>query len=106
MRRKDKGSKDKHRVPPGATTAAQPQKIPRVGENVDFWQAHPIWSFELLDLVAQVGGWSRLHPNNLDELLARFRQWETMAWKQILVDAKKQNHAIDVSQCCPESQNG
>jgi hypothetical protein len=71
---------------------------------VDFHGAHPTWSFAVLDLVAPVGGWIHLRPEEFDIILKRFRQWETMAWREILVAGRKQNHPIDVVRCCPESQ--
>lgn len=101
---KGKGRKAQHQVPSAAKSAAQPKKIPRVAEDFDFWSSRPIWSFALLDLVAHVGGWIHLRPEDLDELLERFRRWETMTWKQILAEGRKQNHAIDVSKCSVEAQ--
>jgi hypothetical protein len=102
--RKDKKRQGKHHVPPAAQTAGPPQKIPRVGEEVEFWNARPIWSFALLDLVATPGGWIHLRQEDLDELLLRFRRWETMTWGQILAEGRKQNHPIDVSKCSREAQ--
>jgi hypothetical protein len=101
---KSKGRKGKNRVPLAAQTAAQPKKIPRVGEDVDFWSSHPIWSFAFLDLCG-VAGWIHLKQENLDELLARFQQWERMTWSQILSEGgKKKNHKIDVFRCSAEAQ--
>ena len=95
----------KHQVPPAAQIAGRPAKIPRVGEEVDFWSSHPIWSLALLDLSAHVGGWQHLGQEDTDELLTRFRRWEAMTWSQILAEAgRTRNHFIDVSQCCPDAQ--
>jgi hypothetical protein len=104
VRPRDKRHNRKHQVPPAAKTAARPEKVPRIGEDVDFWNSHPVWSFSLLDLVAQVGGWIHLQQDELDELLARFRQWEKMTWKEILAESRKQNHPIDVSKCSSVAQ--
>jgi len=99
--RRDKG---KHRIPPAATIAGQPTKTPRVGEPVEFWSSHPQWSFALLDLTPAIGGWLHLRQEEVDQLLDRFRRWETMTWGEILAEGRKRNHWIDVSQCCAESQ--
>lgn len=105
MGKKRDRKKPKHQVPPTADTAAQPSKTPREREHVDFWNSHPQWSFAILDLVAQVGGWVHLRPEVLDQLLARFQSWERMTWSQILSEGgKKRNHIIDVGKCCTESQ--
>lgn len=32
-----------------------------------------------------------------DEILPHIQGWETQTWKEILPDAKKQNHSIDVT---------
>jgi hypothetical protein len=103
--KKDKHKGPKHQVPSTAKTASQPEKRPRVGQNVDdFWGSHPVWSFARLDFYAEVGGWAKLDPDDRDELLERFRQWEKMTWKEILVDGRKQNHAIFVYKCCDKSK--
>lgn len=102
---KNKGRKQKRQIPQAAATAARPEKIPRVGENVGgFWQCRPIWSFALLDLVALKGGWIHLRQEHLDTLLPRFRDWEKMTWGQILSEGKKQNHPVDVANLIPEAQ--
>jgi hypothetical protein len=102
--RRDKGRKGKHQIPSGAKSAAEPKKIPRVGEEVEYWDSFPVWSFSLIDLVAQVGGWIHLRAEDLDDLLGRFRAWESMTWRQILIEGNKQNHPIDVDRCCTEVQ--
>jgi hypothetical protein len=101
---KKKPPRGKHQVPSAAKTAAEPRKIPRVGEAVDFWESHPLWSFALLDFYAEVGGWIHLRPQEIDALLERFRRWETMTWREILAEGRKRNHAIDVSQCIAKAQ--
>lgn len=57
-----------------------------------------------MDLVAEIGGWIHLQPGELDDLLACFRRWETMTWREILVDGRYRNHPIDVSRCCTQAQ--
>ena len=103
---KGKRRKDKQRkVPLAAQTAAQPKKIPRIEEDVEFWKSPPVWSFALLDRFATIGGWIHLCPEDLDALLPRFQQWEKMTWAEILAEGgRKRNHPIDVSQCIPEAQ--
>lgn len=90
----------KHQVPPSAKTAAEPTKTPRLGESIDVWKLRPIWSFAQLDFYAEVGGWIHLKPEDLDGLLARFRDWEKMTWSEILSEGRRQNHPIFVSKCC------
>ena len=104
MGNRGKGLKGKHQVPQSAKTAVQPTKLPRVGENVDFYRHRPVWSFAQIDFYAEVGGWIRLQPGDLDELLARFRQWEMMTWGEILSEGRRQNHAISVNQCIDKAQ--
>jgi hypothetical protein len=105
MGRKGSGKKPRHHVPSTANTAAQPTKTPRDREDVEFWKARPQWSFALLDLCAEVGGWLHLRQGEVDNLLARFRQWETMTWGEILAEGgRKRNHRIYVSKCCTASR--
>lgn len=102
MGNKLKGQKGR-KVPKSAQTAPPPKKVPR-GENVDFAKGHPVWSFSVLDLDAPIGGWSQLDPrNHVQEVLERFRNWETMTWAEILAN-KKRNHLIDVEKCVAPAQ--
>jgi len=101
--KRKKGSK--HQVPQAASTAARPERIPRVSEDAEAWKAsRPTWSFAHLDLVAPVGGWMHIRFDQLDELKGRFRNWETMTWNEILSAGRKQNHPIDVSKCIPAAR--
>lgn len=62
----------------------------------------PRWSFAVLDLFGKFG-WGLLAKESLEELLGRLRSFETMTWKEILVDGRKQNHSIKVEVCSPEA---
>lgn len=103
MGKKRAGKQARH-VPSFAAAVHRPDRQPRVGVDVSFWSAHPCWSFSHLDLVAPFGGWIHLQQSDLDELLARFKHWETMTWDQILVLGKKHNHTIKVSACSSPAQ--
>lgn len=91
-----------NRVPAQAATSGRPSQKPRVQEPVDFMDCEPRWSFAVLDLFGKFG-WGLLAKESLEELLGRLRSFETMTWKEILVDGRKQNHSIKVEVCSPEA---
>ena len=101
-RKKPKGGG--RQVPPGAGVVGRPEKIPRQEATADYYDAHPSWSFAILDRFAPIGGWLQLSPESHDELLERFKAWEKSTWHDILVQGARQNHRIDVDRCCALSQ--
>lgn len=63
------------------------------------YQEHPSWSFSAFD---SGGRWSftkeRLHDSFWDTILPKLAHFESMTWRDILMDGKKQHHSISVSQ--------
>ena len=99
-----KGNRSKRRVPAAAQVVTQPEKTPRVGKDTEnYSRACPTWSFALLDPVGAFG-WTHFQRCDLDELLARFREWEKMTWAEILAVGGKQNHSIDVYKCSKDAK--
>jgi len=96
--------KSSRTVPKGAGTVGQPKKVPRQQATADYHDAHPSWSFSILDRFAAVGGWVHLSTDDHDELLQRIQTWEKSTWRDILVRDARNNHRIDVDRCCAASQ--
>jgi hypothetical protein len=92
------------KVPKGARTVGPPERVPRQQATADYQDAHPSWSFSILDRFAPVGGWVRLTTDDHDELLERFQAWEKSTWHDILMRDARNNHRIDVDRCCAASQ--
>lgn len=49
-------------------------------------------------------GWHRVDGTTLQYIRGKLAQFETMTWSEILVSAKKQNHAIEVPSLCREAR--
>ena len=67
------------------------------GGNPDqYYSQHPAWNFSSCD--KENWSLSSVETRKIfwDELLPHFQGWETQTWGDILVDAKKQNHSIDI----------
>jgi hypothetical protein len=50
-------------------------------------------------------GWHILDANGVNEIREKLANFETMTWKEILLDAKKQNHNVSVDKLIKEDQD-
>ena len=50
------------------------------------------------------GAWHYLSPEKLHEIREKLSNFESMTWHQILVEGKKQNHTVEVSQLSPAAR--
>lgn len=70
--------------------------IGQVGNPEQYYSQHPAWNFSSCDKEQ----WSFFSEAAREifwsEILPHFQSWETQTWGNILIDAKKQNHSIDV----------
>lgn len=67
------------------------------GGNPDqYYSRHPAWNFSSCDQEKWGLNSDEVHEIFWKEILPRFQGWETQTWREILVDSKKQNHAIEV----------
>lgn len=72
------------------------RRIDQGGNPDQYYSQCPTWKFSNCDKE----NWS-LQSNEVqeifwDEILPHLQGWETQTWGNILVDAKKQNHSIEV----------
>ncbi len=76
--------------------APQGNKILTGGSPDKYYNSHPSWRFSTCDREA----WSLFStkPKDIfwDEILPRLKNLETQTWSDILVNAKKQNHLINI----------
>ena len=62
---------------------------------------NPVWAFRIVDL----GGpwcWSALNGDGLTEVLAKFRDFESMTWEQI--DGPTGSHGVEPAKLCKQAQ--
>ncbi|MCI8354169.1 MAG: hypothetical protein HFI47_03665 [Lachnospiraceae bacterium] len=80
----------------------KPHKTPK-GNNIgqggnpdQYYSQRPAWNFSSCDK-EKWSIYSKAVQNIFwDEILPHLQAWETQTWGNILVDAKKQNHSIDI----------
>lgn len=49
-------------------------------------------------------GWHEVETETLKTIRARLANFESMSWKEILLDGKKQNHLVKVYRLCPDAR--
>lgn len=69
------------------------------GGNPDqYYSQYPSWNFSSFDKEKWSINSNEVHEVFWDEILPHFQGWETQTWREILINAKKQNHSIEVSE--------
>lgn len=67
------------------------------GGNPDqYYSQHPSWNFSSCDPKYWSLYSDKVHEIFWKEILPHFQAWESQTWGNILIDAKKQNHSINV----------
>jgi len=76
----------------------------RVGKSKDvgtgYHQEMPKWRFQKIDKFH-----SKWALKIDDEILEKLANFETMKWKEIFIDSKKQNHTVDIGKIGKDAQN-
>jgi hypothetical protein len=54
--------------------------------------------------VSGIFGWDVLDAEGISFILGKLANFETMTWREILLDAKKQNHNVAVDKLSEEAQ--
>lgn len=79
------------------TKSPKENYISQGGNPEQYYLQNPSWNFSGCDKEE----WSLLsdevHTIFWNEILPHLQSWETQTWGNILLDAKKQNHSIEVS---------
>lgn len=78
-------------------------KQPSAPERRDFYSDRPSWRVGRMDMVEPFG-WQVADSFVARTVHTRLSNFETMTWREILLDAKKQNHFVDRNRLCPEAQ--
>jgi hypothetical protein len=74
------------------------------GDPQDYYQKKPAWRISKMEFSAPFG-WHILDANGIASILEKLANFETMTWKEILLDAKKQNHNVSVDKLIKEAQD-
>ncbi|MBD2177436.1 hypothetical protein H6F42_10985 [Pseudanabaena sp. FACHB-1998] len=80
-------------------------KDPRIASDPNsYYQKRPSWRVAKMEFVDPFG-WHTLDANGVNEIRKKLASFETMTWREILLDAKKQNHNISVEDLAKEAQD-
>jgi len=90
---------------PKAREIPSTSKQPKVaGDPQDYYQKKPAWRISKMEFSAPFG-WHILDANGIASILEKLANFETMTWREILLDAKKQNHNVSVDKLIKEAQD-
>jgi hypothetical protein len=91
--------------PKQAREVPSPSKQPRIAVDPNsYYQKRPSWRVAKMEFVDPFG-WHILDANGVNAIREKLANFETMTWKEILLDAKKQNHNISVDDLVKEAQD-
>ena len=84
----------------------QPQtdKLPKIAREPDDWfRRFPSWRISRVEFAAP-WGWHELGADEVRSIQEKLSHFETMTWREILVDGNNLNHFIGVWQICKDAQ--
>ena len=95
----------KVKQPKQAREVLSPSKQPRIAvDSNSNYQKRPSWRVAKMEFVDPFG-WHILDVNGVDAIQEKLASFETMTWREILLDAKKQNHNVSVDKLIKEAQD-
>jgi hypothetical protein len=79
-------------------------KTPKIAADPnEFYHQRPTWRVGLMQMVDPYG-WHTVNGNALHGVREKLASFETMTWREILVDGKKFHHAVKVHRLCGPAQ--
>lgn len=72
------------------------KSIRQGGDPKQYYSQHPAWNFSGCDKEKWSIYSDAVYEIFRSEILPHFESWESQTWIYILVDAKKQNHSVDL----------
>ena len=92
------------RKKPKIAKEPSPDKIPVVSSDPNsFNQMNPSWRLSSIQLVDPFG-WHSLDLEKISEIKIKLGSFEAMTWNQIFVEAKKQNHSVNIDLLSKKAQ--
>lgn len=90
----EKGKRASVPPPNGGKTAVQ---------KVSWENEKPSWRVRNLEM-SDPYGWHKVNLDQKKTILRRLGEFETMSWKEILINSKKFFHSVDTERMCPKAQ--
>jgi hypothetical protein len=77
-------------------TPPNPQKQPKIAVNPqDYYSQNPAWRISRMELASPYG-WHGIDAGKLHAIHTKLSNFESMTWKEILLDGKKQHHTVAI----------
>jgi hypothetical protein len=90
---------------PRTKNQPNPQKQPKITSDPDTYNnKKPAWRSFRLELTYQYG-WQNIDAATLRTIHEKLSNFESMTWREILLDSKKQNHTVPVQNLCKEARD-
>ena len=90
---------------PALKSFPNPTKTPTIQSDPErFWDQRPSWRISILEM-HDVFGWREVDRLTIERIHDRLKNFETMTWREILLQGRKQNHFIYTWQLCPEAKS-
>ena len=78
---------------------------PKVAADPElYWRKHPSWRLSQAEM-CEPWGWHQLTQEQAAYVKDKLVTFESRTWAEILIDAKKQNHHIDIDDLCKAAQD-
>ena len=76
--------------------ATIPNSMKRIQASEPEWaQSNPAWRIQAMQLCDPYG-WHIVNVDKLNEIISKLACFESMTWAEILIQARKQNHSVEV----------
>lgn len=96
---------DKKRPKSNFNNSSTSKKDPKLSSNPDiYYDRNPNWRISRIEL-SDPYGWHNLDVVMVIYIKEKLSHFETMTWREILLDAKKQNHFISVDRLSKNAQD-
>lgn len=97
--------KDKKNKQPTFKEVVSTNKQPKIGSDPqDYYQKNPAWRISKMEFVDPFG-WHILDVNKVLDIQKKLIGFESMTWREILVDSRKQNHTVSVESLCKQARD-
>lgn len=80
------------------------RKVVSSVSSFSYHHLRPSWRVASLELVDPYG-WHRLSAEKLLDIRQKLAHFETMSWSELLVQGKKRNHSIKISEITSEARD-
>lgn len=81
----------------------QTKKSPKGAPDTSYNNENISWHISLLEMVDPFG-WHKLDRERVNYILEKLGYFESLTWNEILIERKKQNHAVPIDQICKEAR--